>query len=78
MHTHTQPLSKGMLREQIAYEGGHTIAAIVIETITGTNGVLPPAPGYLAGLRQICDEHGILLVCDEVMAGFGRSGKLFG
>jgi len=69
--------SLGMLREQIAYEGGHTIACIVIETVTGTNGVLPPPPGYLAGIRQICDENGIMLVCDEVMAGFGRSGKLF-
>ena len=61
-----------MLREQLAYEGAHTVAAIVIETVTGTNGILPPPPGYLAGLREICDEHGIMLVCDEVMAGFGR------
>lgn len=70
--------SLAMLREQIAYEGGHTIACITMETVTGTNGILPPPPGYLAGVREICDEHGIMLVCDEVMAGFGRTGKLFG
>ena len=60
------------------YEGPHTIAAILVESITGTNGVLPPPPGYLEGLRALCDRYGIMLICDEVMAGFGRSGKLFG
>lgn len=49
-----------------------------MESITGTNGVLKPPRGYLEAVRQICDENGIVMVCDEVMAGFGRSGKLFG
>eukprot|EP00735_Rhodelphis_limneticus_P001784 TRINITY_DN12471_c0_g1::TRINITY_DN12471_c0_g1_i1::g.15078::m.15078 TRINITY_DN12471_c0_g1::TRINITY_DN12471_c0_g1_i1::g.15078 ORF type:complete len:521 (+),score=139.69,sp/P33189/YHXA_BACSU/32.26/3e-57,Aminotran_3/PF00202.16/1.5e+03,Aminotran_3/PF00202.16/1.2e-72,Beta_elim_lyase/PF01212.16/0.036 TRINITY_DN12471_c0_g1_i1:38-1564(+) len=66
------------LREQIMYEGPHTIASIVLESVTGTNGVLPPPKGYLEGIREICDEFGILMHCDEVMAGFGRTGKLFG
>jgi taurine---2-oxoglutarate transaminase len=65
------------LEETILYEGGHTIACMVIETVTGTNGVLPPPPGWLAGLKELLDRHGILLVCDEVMAGFGRTGKMF-
>ena len=65
------------LEETIMYEGGHTIAAMLIETITGTNGVLPPPPGYLAQLKALLDRHGILLICDEVMAGFGRTGKMF-
>lgn len=65
------------LEEVIRYEGPHTIAAMFIETVTGTNGVLPPPAGYLVGLRALLDKYGILLVCDEVMAGFGRTGKLF-
>ena len=65
------------LEEVIAAEGGHTIAAMLIETVTGTNGVLPPPPGYLAKLKELLDRHGILLICDEVMAGFGRTGKMF-
>lgn len=65
------------LEEVIAAEGGHTIAAMLIETVTGTNGVLPPPPGYLAALKALLDKHGILLICDEVMAGFGRTGKMF-
>ena len=65
------------LDEVIQYEGAHTIAAMIIETVTGTNGILPPPKGYLQGLRKLLDRHGILLVCDEVMAGFGRTGKLF-
>ena len=65
------------LEEVIAYEGGHNIAAMFIETVTGTNGILPPPEGYLQGLRALLDRHGILLVCDEVMCGFGRTGKLF-
>jgi len=67
-----------MLREQILYEGPHTVAAIVMESITGTNGILKPPPGYLEGIREMCDEFGIVMVCDEVMAGFGRTGKMFG
>ena len=47
-------------------------------SVTGTNGILKPPKGYLEGLRKICDKHGILIVCDEVMAGFGRTGRLFG
>jgi taurine--2-oxoglutarate transaminase len=66
------------LEEVITYEGGHNIAAMFIETITGTNGILPPPPGYLQGLKTLLDAHGILLVCDEVMCGFGRTGKMFG
>jgi taurine--2-oxoglutarate transaminase len=66
------------LNEVIDAEGGHTIAAIFVEAVTGTNGVLPSPKGYLEGLRALCDQHGILLVCDEVMSGFGRTGKLFG
>mgnify|MGYP000400668376 CR=1 FL=1 len=65
------------LEEVIMYEGPNTIAAMFIETVTGTNGILPPPDGYLQGLRKLLDKHGILLVCDEVMAGFGRTGKLF-
>lgn len=63
------------LEEVIQYEGAHTIAAMFIETVTGTNGILPPPKGYLKGLRELLTKHGILLVCDEVMAGFGRTGK---
>jgi taurine--2-oxoglutarate transaminase len=65
------------LDEVIMYEGPDQIAAMFIETVTGTNGILPPPRGYLKGLRELLDRHGILLVCDEVMAGFGRTGKLF-
>jgi taurine--2-oxoglutarate transaminase len=63
------------LEEVIQYEGPQTIAAMFIETVTGTNGILPPPKGYLQGLRKLLDKHGILLVCDEVMSGFGRTGK---
>ncbi|MGN1114167.1 MAG: aminotransferase class III-fold pyridoxal phosphate-dependent enzyme [Oscillospiraceae bacterium] len=65
------------LREQVLYEGPDTIAAIVMETITGSNGVIIPPEGYLKGVRKICDEFGIIMICDEVMAGFGRTGKMF-
>ena len=65
------------LEEVIRYEGPDQIAAMFIETVTGTNGILPPPEGYLVGLRALLDKYGILLVCDEVMAGFGRTGKLF-
>lgn len=65
------------LREQIVYEGGETVAAILLETVTGSNGVIIPPAGYLPGVRKICDEFGILMICDEVMAGWGRTGKMF-
>ena len=65
------------LEEVITLEGPNTIAAFIIETVTGTNGVLPPPPGYLEGVRALCDKYGILLICDEVMSGFGRTGKWF-
>jgi taurine--2-oxoglutarate transaminase len=65
------------LREVIAFEGPSTIAAIVLETIPGTAGIMLPPPGYLAGVRELCDEHGIVYIADEVMAGFGRTGRWF-
>ena len=65
------------LREQVIYEGADNVAAIVLETITGSNGVIIPPKGYLEGVRNICDEFGIVMICDEVMAGFGRTGKMF-
>jgi len=63
------------LDEVIQMEGPQTIAAMIIETVTGTNGMLPPPAGYLKGLKALLSKHGILLICDEVMAGFGRTGK---
>ncbi len=65
------------LREQVIYEGADQVAAIVMETVTGSNGVIIPPKGYLPGVRKICDEFGIMMICDEVMAGFCRTGKMF-
>jgi taurine--2-oxoglutarate transaminase len=65
------------LEELILYEGPKTIAAMFVETVVGTNGILPPPRGWMKGLRALLDQHGILLVCDEVMCGFGRTGKMF-
>ncbi len=65
------------LEEILEYEGADTVAAIFLETVTGTNGVIPPPDGYLQSIREVCDRHGILLVLDEVMAGFGRTGRWF-
>ena len=65
------------LDEVIQYEGPHTIAAFILETVTGTNGILIPPDGYLQGVRELCDRYGILLIADEVMAGFGRTGRWF-
>jgi taurine--2-oxoglutarate transaminase len=65
------------LEEIIQFEGPETIAGILLESVTGTNGILIPPEGYLQGVRKICDRHGILLICDEVMSGFGRTGKWF-
>ncbi len=61
----------------INYEGPHTIAAFILETVVGTNGILIPPDGYLQGVRELCDRYGILLIADEVMAGFGRTGRWF-
>ncbi len=63
------------LRRVIEAEGPQTIAAILLETVPGTAGILPPPPGYLAGVRELARQHGILLILDEIMAGFGRTGK---
>src|SRR5919108_11085 len=65
------------LDEVIQYEGPHTIAAFILETVTGTNGILIPPDGYLQGVRELCDRYGIMLIADEVMAGFGRTGRWF-
>jgi len=66
------------LEEQIIYEGRESVAAIVLETITGSNGVIIPPVGYLPGVRALCDKYGILMICDEVMTGWCRTGKMFG
>ncbi len=65
------------LRDVIIHEGADRVAAIVLESVPGTNGILVPPPGYLAGVRALCDEFGIIMVSDEVMAGFGRCGEWF-
>jgi len=65
------------LEEQIALEGPGTIAAFILETVTGTNGILIPPDGYLQGVRELCTRHGIVMIADEVMCGFGRTGEWF-
>ena len=65
------------LEQVIVLEGASTIAALVLETVPGTAGVMPPPPGYLAGVRALCDRFGIVYIADEVMAGFGRTGRWF-
>jgi len=65
------------LEQVIALEGPSTIAAILLESIPGTAGIMIPPPGYLQGVRELCDRHGIVFIADEVMAGFGRAGKWF-
>jgi taurine--2-oxoglutarate transaminase len=65
------------IEEVIMLEGPTTIAAFLMETVTGTNGIHVPPDGYLEGVRALCDKHGILLICDEVMSGFGRTGEMF-
>lgn len=69
--------SLAMLEEVIQLEGPHTIAAFILEPVTGTNGILVPPEGYLQGVRALCDKHGILMIADEVMSGFGRTGEWF-
>jgi taurine--2-oxoglutarate transaminase len=66
-----------ILEEIIMMEGPQTIAAFILETVTGTNGILIPPDGYLEGVRTLCDKHGILMIADEVMSGFGRTGEWF-
>ena len=65
------------LEETIMLEGPETIAAFILEPVTGTNGILIPPDGYLQGVRELCDRHGILMIADEVMSGFGRTGEWF-
>lgn len=65
------------LEEIIQYEGAQTIAGILLETVTGTNGVIIPPKGYLEGVREICNHYGIVMIADEVMSGFGRTGEWF-
>jgi len=65
------------LERTIVMEGADTIAAIILETIPGTAGIMPPPPGYLEGVRALCDRYGIVWIADEVMAGFGRTGTWF-
>ena len=62
---------------QLRYEGPGNVAAILMESIVGANGVILPPDGYMEGVRALCDKYGILLICDEVMAGFYRTGKMF-
>src|SRR5712691_5314769 len=63
--------------EILQYEGPQTVAAVIMETVTGTNGIIVPPDGYLQSIREVCDRHGILLILDEVMAGWGRTGRWF-
>ncbi len=65
------------LAELLMFEGAQTVAAILLETVVGTNGILVPPDGYLAGVRALCDKHGIVMIADEVMSGFGRCGEWF-
>ncbi len=65
------------LEEILMYEDPKTVAAVILEPVVGTNGLIVPPDGYLQSIRETCDRHGILLIADEVMAGFGRTGKWF-
>src|SRR6201997_3778691 len=69
--------SLAMIEEIIQLEGPHTIAAFILEPVVGTNGILVPPEGYLQGVRKLCDKYGILMIADEVMSGFGRTGEWF-
>jgi len=73
----TAEQSLAMVEEVIQLEGPQHIAAFILESVTGTNGVLVPPDGYMQGVRTLCDKYGILMICDEVMAGFGRTGEWF-
>ena len=63
--------------QTIELEGPQTVAAVLMESITGFNGVIIPPDGYWQALREYTDQHGILLICDEILTGFGRTGKMF-
>ena len=65
------------LEEIIQYEGPDTIAAVLMESVAGTNGIIIPPQGYMQGVRALCDKYGIVMIADEVMSGFGRTGKWF-
>jgi taurine--2-oxoglutarate transaminase len=69
--------SLALLEETIELEGPQTIAGFILETVTGTNGILIPPDGYLQGVRELCSKHGMLMISDEVMSGFGRTGEWF-
>ncbi|MGD0825385.1 MAG: aminotransferase class III-fold pyridoxal phosphate-dependent enzyme, partial [Terriglobales bacterium] len=69
--------SLALIEETIQLEGPHTIAGFILEPVTGTNGILVPPDGYLEGVRKLCDKYGILMIADEVMSGFGRTGAWF-
>jgi Adenosylmethionine-8-amino-7-oxononanoate aminotransferase len=69
--------SLATIEETMQLEGAHTIAAFILEPVVGTNGILVPPDGYLEGVRKLCDKYGILMIADEVMSGFGRTGKWF-
>jgi taurine--2-oxoglutarate transaminase len=73
----TAPDALAYLEEVIQVEGPNSVAAIIMEPVVGTNGVLVPPDGYLPGVRALCDKYGIVMIADEVMAGFGRTGKWF-
>src|SRR6516165_11910773 len=73
----TAEVALARIEETIQLEGPHTIAALFIEPVTGTNGVLVPPDGFIRGIRDLCTRHGILMAVDEVMSGFGRTGEWF-
>ena len=75
--TDTAEQALAELEEIIMLEGPQTIAGFLLETVTGTNGIHVPPDGYLEGVRALCDQHGILMIADEVMSGFGRTGAWF-
>src|SRR6202011_1976642 len=75
--TDSAEVALAQLEETILLEGPQTIAAFILEPVTGTNGILIPPDGYLQGVRELCDRYGILMICDEIMTGFGRTGRWF-
>src|SRR5712691_11742896 len=79
-HPDPCPVCSGspLLEEILQYEGPQNVAAVILETLVGTNGIIVPPDGYLQSIREVCDRHGIVLITDEIMAGFGRTGKWFG